>query len=193
MINFGNFLHLDPEAAGLARKLVEANDEQRSTFSSFAHVWMAFNGWMECVTEAETDSAMINAIAEQVKMVAAYNQLLAEAPEFRSVVVEFAKMFPILNVRDVRKKVGRDAFYRYGRDALFKKVTLARVKHQPVGWTSGTVPSWPQVLRAVYLVRCNLFHGAKSAENFRDHQLVGFCDSILRMFIERTKCFEWSD
>ncbi len=67
------------------------------------------------------------------------------------------------------------------------------VKLQPVGWIAGNVPAWPQLLRTIYAVRCNLFHGTKSPQNYRDHELVVASDQILRMFIERTACFEWEN
>ena len=193
MTSFNNFRLLDPETADLARELVDASEHQRSSFSSFVNVWLAFNGWMECVTEAETDAAMIATLADHEKVVNAYDSLLRDDSEFRASVMAFAEMLPVLNVRDVRRKLGRDAFRRLDRPELVDEAFRAAVKHQPVGWTKGAIPTWPQILRTIYTVRCNLFHGSKSAENYRDHQLVVSCDRILRRFIDRTACFEWHD
>jgi hypothetical protein len=50
------------------------------------------------------------------------------------------------------------------RDALFEACRREDVKMQPVGWTAGDLPTWPQLLRTIYLIRCNLFHGAKSPQ-----------------------------
>ena len=193
MTSFDNFRTLDPESADLARELVDASDGQRSAFSSFANVWMAFNGWMECITEAWTDKEMVDSVAAHQRVDLAYNDLLRDDAEFQKEIAAFAAMLPVLSVRDVRHKLGRDAFRRYDRTELLSKVIIASVKQQPVGWVAGSTPSWSQVLRAVYMVRCNLFHGSKSSENIRDHQLVVACDRILRRFIEQTHCFEWHD
>ena len=193
MISFDNFLFLDPEAAGLARELVEASEQQRSAFSSFANAWMAFNGWMECITQAETDAAMISALADHAKLVAAYEGLLNHDPVFEENILNLAALLPVLSVRDVRKKLGRDAFLKYNRIELMDEALRAAVKQQPVDWTNGAMLTWSQLLRTIYLVRCNLFHGSKSAENYRDHQLVVACDKTLRRFISHTECFEWHD
>ncbi|NDZ12780.1 hypothetical protein C7T35_10485 [Variovorax sp. WS11] len=193
MTSFDNFRFLNPESADLARELVDASERQRSAFSSFSNAWMAFNGWMECVTEAETDAAMITALADHRRVGDAYTDLLRNDSEFEKDVMTFAAMLPVLNVRDVRRKLGRDAFLKWDRAELLDEVSRATVKHQPVGWVKGSVPTWPQILRAMYAVRCNLFHGSKSSENSRDHAIVVACERILRRFIDRTKCFEWHD
>jgi hypothetical protein len=193
MVRFSSFITLDPETADLARELISATDSQRSAFSSFVNVWLAFNGWMESVTDADTDADMISALANHQRMVNAYDGLMAHSSEFRDLVEFFATGWPVLNVRDVRRKLGRDAFWRLSPDDLMEEVVRRDVKRQPFHWDVGNEVTWPLLLRAVYCIRCNLFHGSKSPQNFRDHQLVVSCDRILRTFIERTGCFEWAD
>ena len=193
MVNFGHFRTLDPETADLARELIDGNDVQRSAFSSFVNLWMGFNGWMECVTDAPNDAEMIAALAGHQRLVDAHVDLMEHSPDFYQQVEIFAAMWPVLNVRDVRRKLGRDAFWRYSREELMEEVQHNGVKLQPVGWIAGNVPTWPQLLRTIYAVRCNLFHGTKSPQNYRDHELVVASDQILRMFIERTACFEWEN
>jgi hypothetical protein len=53
------------------------------------------------------------------------------------------------------------------------------------------VPDWAQVLRTVYQVRCNLFHGEKSPQNGRDYNLVVTSDRLLRAFVVDSGCFGW--
>ncbi len=106
MICFSHFRTLDPETADLARELIDASDVQRSAFSSFVNLWMGFNGWMECVTDAATDAEMITALANHQRLTEAYNELMGNAPDFREKVEVFATMWPVLNVRDVRRKLG---------------------------------------------------------------------------------------
>lgn len=193
MVCFSHFRTLDPETADLARELIDASDAQRSAFSSFVNLWMGFNGWMECVTDASTDAEMITALANHLRLTETYSELMRNEPDFREKVEIFATMWPVLNVRDVRRKLGRAAFSRYSREELMVEVLRQGVKFQPHDWAAGNTPTWPQLLRTIYAIRCNLFHGSKSPENFRDHQLVVASDRILRMFIVGSSCFEWDD
>ena len=78
-----------------------------------------------------------------------------ESP-FRRLVTQFAAMWPVLNVRDVRKKLGRDAFWRMSPDELATACAAVNVKRQPKDWTPGDSPNWEQLIRTIYLVRCNL-------------------------------------
>ncbi|WP_206431245.1 MULTISPECIES: hypothetical protein [Sphingomonas] len=159
---------------------------------SFMSLWMGFNGWMESVTGADHDAAMITAIAENRRATDAYEELMQD-DDFQRRVMAFSQLWPVLNVRDVRQKLGRDAFWAQDRDELFDRRRRVGVRMQPVGWTDGDVPTWPQLLRTIYCVRCNLFHGAKSPQHGRDRDLVRRSGRILRMFIERGRCFEWTD
>jgi hypothetical protein len=193
MVNFSSFRTLDPEAAHIARDLVTSDERLNSPFLPFMNMWMGFNGWMESVTEAGSDAAMITALAENGRMTEAYTQLLEGDARFRSRVLAFAELWPVLNVRDLKKKLGRDAFWQHDRDDLIEACRQAEVKSQPQGWSPGELPTWPQVLRTVYLVRCNLFHGAKSPQNGRDRQLVQRANGVLRSFIEGSSCFDWCD
>lgn len=193
MAKFSNFQHLEPAARDLVAELMENADRQRSAFMSFVNVWMAFNGWMAAVTERETDADMLRNLVGEKRLIVAYDQLMAGSPPFRRVVSDFAVMWPVLNVRDVRKKLGRDAFQRHGRDALLDACIAAGVKHQPLAWTAGTTPTWEQLLRTIYQVRCNLFHGVKSPQNERDRRLILKSDRILRAFLAETGCLGWYD
>jgi hypothetical protein len=67
------------------------------------------------------------------------------------------------------------------------------VRQQPQVWVAGSVPAWQQLLGTIYQVRCNLFHGEKSPQAFRDHELVTGSDKILARFIAGTGCFDWYD
>ncbi len=193
MVSFNNFRTLDPEMADTARELIGEVNRRRSPFLPFMNTWMAFNGWMESVTGGGSDAAMISALAENRRMTDAFDELVDQNRAFREYVLDFADMWPVLNVRDVRKKLGYDAFWNMDRDALFEACFREDVKMQPVGWTTDDLPTWPQLIRTIYLIRCNLFHGAKSPQNGRDRDLVRQADWILRSFIRETGCFDWCD
>lgn len=193
MVSFDNFQTLDPETVDLVRELMDNADRQRSAFMSFVNIWMAFNGWMESVTQTATDAAMITALARNNRLIEAYDVFMDRSPPFGARVRSFAAMWPVLNVRDVRKKLGRNAFWRLSRDELLAECEFHRVRIQPQEWENDRVPSWEQLLRTIYLIRCNMFHGAKSPQNHRDRELILHSDRILRLFIQDAGCFEWHD
>lgn len=193
MVSFSNFVMLNPDMAATARALIGEVNRRRSPFLLFMYTWMAFNGWMESVTEGGSDAAMVTALTENRRMKDSYGELLDRQAAFRDRVIQFADMWPVLNVRDVRRKIGHDAFWQLDRDALFEACCREDVKMQPVNWTRGELPTWPQLLRTIYLIRCNLFHGAKSPQNERDRELVRRADWILRAFVRESGCFDWHD
>jgi hypothetical protein len=193
MVSFSSFHDLDPQTADLARELIENVAHQRSPFMSFMSAWMAFNGWMECVTDARSDRQMIDMIAEHRRATDAYEALLQDTPQFQRCVIRFAAMWPVVNVRDARRKLGRDVFWQLERAEFLDECRRNNVQLDPQGWAADQVPTWPQLLRTIYAVRCNLFHGAKSPQNIRDGDLVRHADRIMRAYIEGSRCFDWRD
>jgi hypothetical protein len=192
LISFDSFRTLDPQAARLTRDLIADADQSRTEFNSFASLWMAFNGWMECITDTNSDAEMINAICDNRRITDPYERLTREA-DFRQQVERFVAMWPVINVRDAKRKIGREAFSRLSRREFLSRCQRESVKFQPHGWNEGDVPTWPQIIRTIYQIRNNLFHGSKSPQNDRDHQLVSQANLILRGFIDGSRCFEWND
>ncbi len=193
MFSFSNFHRLDPAARDVAIELLANADGQPPSFMAFIYRWMAFNGWMSAVTLGDTDREMIDALVGAPRLIDAFDQLISGDPDFRQMVGEFTALWPVLNVRSVRAKLGYDAFRQHERPALLAMCAAENVKQQPTGWTLGDDPSWEQLLRTVYQVRCNLFHGEKSPQSFRDRDLVLASDRILAHFIAATGCFGWYD
>ncbi|MGY4470387.1 hypothetical protein ACVWWK_006096 [Bradyrhizobium sp. LB9.1b] len=154
MVSFNNFLSLDPDAVEVTRELAENADRQRSAFMSFVNTWMAFNGWMEAVTEANNDAQMITSLAENRRMITAYDSLMDQHQPFRRRVVTFSERWPVVNVRDARKKLGRDVLFRLSREDFANECRLQDVRFHPAGWTDGDIPTWPQLLRTIYAIRC---------------------------------------
>jgi len=190
LIDFENFHTLDPEAVNTARALVNG-ERGESGFEPFMMTWMGFNGWMEAITGDDRDRHMINALADNRRATDAYDNLLQGSAEFHRQVRALSRLFPVLDLRDTRKKLGRDAFARLPGPALILACQRASVKQVPDGWVEGDTPTWPQVLRTIYQIRCNLFHGGKSPHNRRDRDLVRRAQAVLTTFIDGSECFDW--
>lgn len=193
MARFSHYQTLDPSAYQVSRELFNRADREPPSMMAFIFRWMGFNGWMAAVTGCERDYEMINALAAEPRMIAAYDQLLVDRPDFKVDVDAFAANWPVLNVAHVRAKLGFDAFRRYDRAALLIECDAQQVKRQPVGWVAGGTASWEQLLRTIYQVRCNLFHGEKSEQAARDRDLVFASDRILKHFLAGAGCLEWHD
>jgi hypothetical protein len=130
---------MESETKDLVLDLME-NADRRSAFMSFVNIWMAFNGWMAAVTERETDADMIRDFSANNRLNDAYATLMEGSQPFHRLVSDFAATWPVLNVRDARKKLGRDAFWRLQRDEFTAACEAANVKRQPAVWAVG-VPS----------------------------------------------------
>ncbi|PDT65000.1 hypothetical protein CO683_35200 [Bradyrhizobium ottawaense] len=142
---------MQPETKDLVLDLMQDADRQRSAFMSFVNVWMAFNGWMSAVTERETDADMIRDLSANSSLAHGYAGLMENSRAFHRLVSAFAAMWPVLNVRDVRKKLGSDAFWRLQRDELIAAcdaVYAAKESGRARLVMSGQVIAWPGSIRA---------------------------------------------
>jgi len=191
MIKFSNFQQLDPAARDVASELLANAENQRHTFMGFIYRWIAFNAWMSAVTLKSTDREMIDSLVAVPRLIEVFDRLMADDQHFQQMVADFAAKWPVLNVSSVRAKLGYDAFCRYDREALLALCATTNMKQQPIGWIAGAAPNWGRLLRTIYHVRCNLFHGEKSPQSLRDHTLVSDADRVLAHFIATTRCFEW--
>jgi hypothetical protein len=135
MVSFSHYQTLDPSAYQVSRELFDRADREPPSMMAFIFRWMGFNGWMAAVTGCERDYEMINALAAELRMIATYDQLLADRPDFKVEVDAFSAKWPVLNVAHVRAKLGFDAFRRYDRAALLVECDAQQVKRQPMdGW-----------------------------------------------------------
>lgn len=193
MVHYTHFHTLDPSARQVSLSLIDRAEREPLSMIGFTLRWMGYNGWMAAVTGCERDYQMINALAAEVRMIAAYEQLAADDPVFKAEVDAFAAHWPVLNVANVRAILGYDAFRRYDRKTLLAACDARGVKRQPANWVPGISPNWEQLLRTLYQVRCNLFHGEKSEQAARDRDLIFASDRILHLLLTGTGCLNWHD
>ena len=193
MIHYTHFHTLDPSARQVSIDLFDRAEREPVSMIGFTLRWMGYNGWLAAITGCERDYQMINALAADARMIEAYDQLVAEDPAFKAEIDAFTALWPVLNVANVRATLGYDAFRRYDRVALLAACDAEGVKRQPANWVPDTSPRWEQLLRTLYQVRCNLFHGEKSEQAVRDRDLVFASDRILRRLLVGTGCLDWHD
>lgn len=130
---------------------------ENSPFSRFVFLWFCFNAWVAYRSNAETDTAMINWLVGRSPansdLIGEYEHAMQTKP-FQKLVGSLAQMSPIYDARDRRPPVAiRNETDREG------------------------------VIRGIYRIRCNLFHGGKRADNVRDQGLVVLAQRILEKWL----------
>lgn len=135
----------------------EKAKRENNPFSRFVFLWFCFNAWVAYRSNAETDAAMINWLVgrspENSDLVSEYAHAMQTEP-FRKLVGSLVAMSPIYDARDRRPSVA------------------IRNEKDQAG-----------VIKAIYKIRCNLFHGGKRADNARDQKLVVIAQRILEKWI----------
>jgi hypothetical protein len=193
VVRFSDFAVMEPDADGVIRTLVRnAAQPDQPPFLPFLYLWMAFNGWMTAVTGRERDAHMIRDIAGNARMISTYESLLDTSGTLGAQVEAFADLWPVMDTRGVRRQFGPQAFQQMSRQDLLTACRSMGVKVDPQDWVPGGRPSWAQLLRSLYRVRCNLFHGQKSTASARDHDLVVGAGRILQTLIAEAGFLEWT-
>lgn len=142
MVHYSHFHTLDPSAHHVSMDLLNRAEREPPSMICFMLRWMGFNGWLAAVTGCERDYQMINSLAVEPRMIAAYDRLIATDPDFKTEVEAFAAHWPVLNVAHVRAVLGYDAFRCQDRATLLAACDAQGVKRQPAHWMPGTMPSW---------------------------------------------------
>lgn len=190
--SLNRFHALHPDGQRLVRGWFEkahaamtADDE---CFEAFIFAWFAVNGWAACVTGKDRDADYIRALQRSTELAEKFQSLLAGNPQFKSAASEFQRFWPIFKAQDIR---------RAGHRSPAAADRLAIVQHyfdcdlrvfEPQCWKSHKdageeVPlDWAHTLAAIYRVRCNLFHGEKSAHSEMDQEIVLAALVVLVMF-----------
>ena len=126
---------------------------ENNQFSRFVFLWICFNVWIDYRSGKDRDAEMIDWLTRQTPdnsdLVAEYEHAMQTEP-FRRLIGSLVAMAPVLDSRGGRPPV------------------LIRDNTDRAG-----------VIRAIYRIRCNLFHGGKNANNPRDQKLVLTSQRIL--------------
>jgi hypothetical protein len=179
----------------LATHWLRQSTDGADTFQSFISLWIAVNGWAQRITREELDSEWVktvgvdpvlrsgfaDSLANNHEVRAAAESLIAFAPIFRATE---QMLFPSPPYSPRRERVA----YWLGQKISEKK-GHRQIVHRPRCYEmhlhrDGSLPcDWPHVLHAIYQIRCNLFHGSKSAAVDEDRKLVSWSRAALLGFL----------
>src|SRR4051812_19304149 len=73
-------------------------------FEPFIYLWIAFNGWAACVTGEDHDPAWVRALSSDLSLRADYDTLLSTSEMFGRAAREFATLWPIFRVDELRRQ-----------------------------------------------------------------------------------------
>jgi hypothetical protein len=158
-------------------------------FEAFIFAWIAVNGWAACVTETDGDRKYLDALMLDQDIKNQFDRLLRDPNlRFSSIASEFAQLWPIFEVKDLRKKSMLWMQEPDRNKLIMSYLQGGAEKYQPQCWkrhvdSGQAIPlDWPHTLAAVYRVRCNLFHGEKAAHSEMDQLVVSRAFRVLIYF-----------
>jgi len=170
-----------------------ARDDSESTFESFIFAWFSVNAWAACVTGKDRDSEYIERLERDEGMRRKFVELLASNQPFAMAANHFHAMWPIFKAQRIRRfqvqaesGLSREATVQHYLDAGVTDFAPGCWQaHQEAG---EIVPlDWAHTLQSIYRVRCNLFHGEKSAHSEMDRALVRAAFDVLVMFFREAE------
>jgi len=148
------------EVRNLVRSWHQRARREREPVARFVFLWFCFNAWLAYESGEDGDRRMIewlkDARPDTSQLRAAYEiAATAETSLFSGYLSNLAKLSPI-------GRTGR----REGEEVRIE-----------------SPDDFSAILEGIYVVRCNLFHGAKRANSVRDEKLVRVCGSIMEKWV----------
>lgn len=135
-------------------------------FFKFLCLWICFNAWLDYCSKKNSDREMIKWLIAQTPensdLIAEYEHA-KKLESFLNFLKSLKGMSPINNSRDSRPSV--------------------KIKN---------VDDRENIIRAIYKIRCNLFHGGKKSNDSRDQKLVICAGEILERWISNL-ISSWKD
>jgi hypothetical protein len=196
-MDFTAFASAHPETRDLVRNWyeearLEEHRRPNAAFQPFMHLWISFNAWAARVTGAQNDAAMIKELAANRRLNEAFDALFLHSDGFERTARRFAAFWPIFSVIEVRRRGLYDLLHGNGRWEALEKLLAAGVRRGPTRFYDRDCPTWDMSIEAIYVVRCNLFHGDKGdAED--DLHIVHAAYKTLADFIEGTGLYDWAE
>jgi hypothetical protein len=191
-MEFRNFQLLDAPLKNIVTEWYRTAQARPDEMYKFAELWMSFNGWGTCVTEQDSDNAMVMALSSETRLNEAFDALAQESSGFRDQLNNFVQWWPIYDARAYRKKAREYAIpYSFDRATFVANAHKWRIRHRPRNWKLGDPISWSHTLWTIYQVRCNFIHGQKGTNIQTDRDIVRDAFDVLSHFISESGCYEW--
>lgn len=158
-----------------------------NAFEAFIYAWISFNGWASCCLEDDRDTIQVRVLASEPSMSDTFNELVRTDLRFADAERRFRALWPIFRATDVRSdhlpgEPREDRVRRYVTDFP----GAARAPDCHLRHVNEDLPAdWGHALRALYQVRCNLFHGRKSAFGTEDRDIVESAADVLVPIVSR--------
>ncbi len=149
-----------------------------ATFEAFIFAWMSVNAWAACVTGQDQDREYMRRLKADEGLRQRFQRVLNEHPDVRQDAGEFVSLLPIFKAQRLRHAGVRGQDDKPRAELVQHYLALGINEYEPkcAEWHrehGEPIPcDWPHVIAAIYRVRCNLFHGEKSAHSEMDRRIV---------------------
>jgi hypothetical protein len=162
-------------------------DRRANSFEAFIYSWISFNGWASCCLEDERDNILVQVLGSDRSLSDTFDDLVRNDMQVARALQRFHVLWPIFRTTDVRNGhlPGEPRPIRVRRYAAsFPRAVRAPNCH--LRHVDGDLPAdWGHALAALYRVRCNLFHGTKSAFGIDDREIVDSAAGVLVPMVRR--------
>jgi len=172
-------------------------------FEALIYLWVSFNAWLGLAVEdrrySENDSYLWKAAGQDPIFQQRFEQEMELNKEYGELVSRFHTLWPVFKARALADE-GIAAWGEWGADEPRReyraRVLTHNIEHRdflpscfmehqtdPTDFRSidpERIPlDWEHTLAAIYMVRCNLFHGGKSFLSAKDKEFVSLSYTIL--------------
>jgi len=149
-----------------------------ATFEAFVFAWMSVNAWAACVTGEDQDREYMRRLKRDEGLRQLFRRVIGEHPDVRRDAEEFVSLLPIFKAQRLRRAgvYGLEGITRQELVQRYLEHGITDYEPECAEWHRArgepTPCDWPHIIAATYRVRCNLFHGEKSAHSEMDRQIV---------------------
>lgn len=173
-------------------KALESVDaEPVDSFEPFIFAWFSVNAWAACVTGEDRDAGYMQKLISDSGLYDQFEDLMVTDSEFAAVATAFCDCWPIFSVKELRCADVRLLESGTRADVIRHYLSRKARKFEPQCWTEhhskdeACPCDWSHTIAAIYRVRCNLFHGEKSAQSQIDQNVVHAAFRVLVQFFSK--------
>ena len=156
----------------------QKRDNEDATFEAFIFAWVSVNAWAACVTGEDQDHKYMLKLKEDEGLRQLFQRVVNEHPSVYRDAEQFVALLPIFKAQRLRRAGVRapDGMPRSELVLHYLAAGITDFEPKCAEWhraRSEPIPcDWPHIIAAIYRVRCNLFHGEKSAHSEMDRKIV---------------------